>query len=441
MLTKEQIIEVLDKWNFWKNTIETGINRDKYLNKLKLFLKTDEIVAVLGVRRSGKSTILLQLLEHLILNKKVNKLNTLYINLEDEVFYPHLSIELLTQIYEAYKEIINPHNKTYIVFDEIQKIKGWEHFIRGIYDRKENVKIFVTGSSSVLLSSEYSSLLTGRHLTMEVYPLDFKEYLNFNGLEINTKIEELHNKNKLIKLSKSFLKEGGFPKLVLTKNELLRKELLTSYFNDIIVKDIVQRYNIRDIAKIKNLGLYYATNFCEFVSFNSVKGMLNENSVETIERYSTFLESAYLIFFNKMYDYSLRKQLANERKVYFIDNGLRNAVSFQFKDMYGNLLENAIYIELFRENRDNIFYHRSEKEVDFVVKKGLKVNLLINSCWDLSNYKTENREITSLTKAMDFYGLKKGYIITIEQEKTIRIKDKLIKVVPFYKFCMGSFPK
>ncbi len=432
-LTNEQIVEVLDKWNFWKRKIETGITRELYLDKLKLFLKTDEVVTVRGVRRSGKSTILLQLLAYLISERKVPRLNTLYVNFEDDIFYPYLNVKLLNQIYEAYKLILNPKGRVYIIFDEIQKIEGWEHFVRSIYDRKENAKVFITGSSSKLLSSEFSSLLTGRHLSLQIYPLNFKEYLKFRKLKIKTKLDKIHNKQKLIRLSKDFLIEGGFPKIALTKNELIKKELLVSYFNDIITRDIVERYKIRDVSKIKNLALFYAANFCEFISFNSVKKMLGEKSVETIERYSSFLESAYLVFFNKVFYYSLKKQMANERKVYFIDNGLRQAVVFQFKDMYGKLLENAVYLELLKGGKENIFYYKGKKEVDFAIQKGLKITTVLNACWDLSDPKTEEREVNSLIEAMNEYDLERGYIITFNTEKTMQVKGKEIKVIPFYK--------
>ena len=259
-LTDEQIIEILDKWNLWNRKIETGIIREEYLKKLELFLKTDEIIAIVGVRRSGKSTILLQLLEHITTKKNVNKINTLYVNLEDDLLYPYLDIKLLNRIYEAYKTVLKPKGKVYIIFDEIQKIDGWEHFVRSIYDRKENAKIFVTGSSSKLLASEFSSLLTGRHLTLHIYPLNFKEYLKFKNFNIKTKLDEIHNRKKLIQISKEFLVDGGFPKIILTKNDLLKKELLTSYFNNIITRDIVERYKIRDISKIKNIALFLFYN-------------------------------------------------------------------------------------------------------------------------------------------------------------------------------------
>ncbi|MCK5283756.1 MAG: ATP-binding protein [Nanoarchaeota archaeon] len=431
-LTDEQIIEILDKWNLWNRKIETGIIREEYLKKLELFLKTDEIIAIVGVRRSGKSTILLQLLEHITTKKNVNKINTLYVNLEDDLLYPYLDIKLLNRIYEAYKTVLKPKGKVYIIFDEIQKIDGWEHFVRSIYDRKENAKIFVTGSSSKLLASEFSSLLTGRHLTLHIYPLNFKEYLKFKNFNIKTKLDEIHNRKKLIQISKEFLVDGGFPKIILTKNDLLKKELLTSYFNNIITRDIVERYKIRDISKIKNIALFYAANFCESVSFNSIKKTLSEKSVETIERYSAFLESSYLIFLNKKFDYSLRKQMANERKVYFIDNALRQAVAFQFKDMQGNLLENAVYLELLKRGKE-IFYYKGKKEVDFIIQEGLNITLVINACWDLSDKETEKREIDSLIEAMESFNLKRGYIITINSERLININNKSIKVIPFYK--------
>ena len=433
--TEEQIIEALDKWNFWNNEIDTGIERKHYLDKLKLYLETDEIIAVQGGRRTGKSTILLQLLEYLIKKKNVNKLNTLYVNLEDESFFPYLSVEFLKKIVDSYRNIIGPKGRVFAVFDEIQKITGWEHFVRSLYDRKENIKIFITGSSSKLLSSEFSTLLTGRHLSLEVYPLSFEEYLKFRSIKVKNKLDLISRKNQLISLSKQYLVEGGYPKAVLTKNPALKKELLNTYFNNIIAKDVAERYNIRDIAKIKNIAIYYATNFCGFISFNSLKKALNENSVETIDHYSQYLESSYLISFNKIFDFSLKKQMANERKVYIIDNGLRNSVAFTFKDMYGNLLENSVYYELKRANQE-IFYYKGKREVDFVIKKGLKVVNVINVCFSLKESK--EREINSLLEAMEKFNLRESTIVTFDEEERIKLKGYTINAVPFYKFVLNS---
>ncbi len=162
-MQKEQIIEPLLLWNFWEKDIDTGIPRDEYLDQIQRYLKTDEIVTLTGVRRSGKSTISLQVLAYLIKNN-VPRANTLYVNFEDPKFYNFLNVDLLDNIWEAYSDYLRPDGKVYLVLDEIQKIKGWEHWARTKYDQKEKVKIFVTGSNAELLSSEFASVLTGRHL-------------------------------------------------------------------------------------------------------------------------------------------------------------------------------------------------------------------------------------------------------------------------------------
>lgn len=428
MLTREKIMEILDTWNLWNKDIDTGIPRPEYLDKLKEYLKTDEIISVQGIRRCGKSTILLQLLKEIIAGG-VNKENTLYVNFEDDYFYPYLSTDLLNQIIEAHKEFLEPKGQVIVIFDEIQKIAGWEKFVRKLYDRKSDIKVFVTGSSSSLLSSEFSSLLTGRHLELTIYPLTFREFLDFNSVKIRKKIELIDKKKELVALFKRYLQIGGFPKAVLTKDDILRKQLLTQYFNDIITKDIVERYKIRDIAKIKNLALYYATNFSEMISYNSVRRALNENSTETIDNYSHYLESSFLINFNSLFDYSLKKQMANERKVYLIDNGLRNAVAFQFKDMFGNLLENAVYNFLRTKNKQ-VFYHKEKKETDFVLQEGMKIVKAINVCWDMNDSETAQREIDSLKISMDKFKLNEGTIITLDQEAVI----ENIRIVPAWKF-------
>ena len=172
-MNKEQIIETLLPWNFWEKDLDTGIPREGYLDRLKRYLKTDEIIALSGIRRSGKSTLLLQLLSHLI-HDRIPRRNTLILNFEDPKFYSFLTLEFLENIWEAYLDYLKPRGTVYLILDEIQKVKGWEHWVRSKYDRKEPVKIFVTGSTAELLSSEYSSVLTGRHLQLSVTSFKFQ---------------------------------------------------------------------------------------------------------------------------------------------------------------------------------------------------------------------------------------------------------------------------
>ena len=343
-MEKGQIIKTLLLWNFWEKDIDTGIPRRAYLDKLERYLHTDEIVTITGVRRCGKSTILLQVLQELIMDK-IPKVNTLYVNFEDPNFYNSLNISLLDNIWQAYIDYFNPIGRVYIVLDEAQKIKGWEHWARSLYDRKEKVKIFVTGSNTELLSPEFASALTGRHLELSAAPLSFKEFLEFNGVEpAADKLWSIKNENNLKNLASGYLMIGGFPKIVLTKDELMRRELLSQYFNDILSKDIVERYKIKDINKLKNLALFYSTNFTRSYSFNKVKKVADfALSLDSIHRFSHYMENSFLVSFLPRFSYSLKNQMQAHRKVYLVDNGMHNAIAFKFSEDKGKLLENAVF--------------------------------------------------------------------------------------------------
>lgn len=207
-MEKEEIIETLLLWNFWEKDIDVGIIREEYLTQLERYLDTDEIV-----------------------------------------------ILTLDNIWEAYCDYLKPRGRVYLVLDEVQKITGWESWVRAKYDRKEKVKIFVTSSNAELLSSEFATTLTGRHLELSVTPLSFKEFLRFEGIEIETdRLWLIKNKNKLKSLALEYLYLGGFLKIVLTKDELLRKELLSQYFHDILSRDIVNRYKMKNVDKLENLA-------------------------------------------------------------------------------------------------------------------------------------------------------------------------------------------
>ncbi|MDP3042929.1 MAG: ATP-binding protein [bacterium] len=438
MITNEKIIEILNEWNFWDKKRDIGIIRPKYLNKLIEYLKTDEIVAMGGIRRCGKSTIMLQLIDYLINHKRIGSEQTLYVNFEDPKFFNFLNLDFLDKILEAYYEIVNHSNKkTYLFLDEVQKIKGWEHWVRAHYDKKSNIKIFVTGSSADLMSSEFSSLLTGRHLELPVYPLCFKEYAEFNNVTANNKLEAIKKRKDLIKLSKQFIRQGGFPKIAVISDESLKKELLTQYFNDIVVKDIGERHKLKNIAQLKTLALFYANNFSSLISYNKIKKMLDiDISLDSIERFSGYLTESYLFYLTAKFSYSLAEQIKNNKKVYIADNGIRDAVSFKFSNDYGKYLENAVFLELKKEGTE-IYYFEKGKEVDFLVKQGNKICQAINVCYDLNDKLTREREIKGLADGMDSFNLKQGLIITEKEEGEIKQNNRKIIVKPFWKWSLG----
>ncbi|MFH0786859.1 MAG: ATP-binding protein [Pseudomonadota bacterium] len=437
-MNKEQIIETLLPWNFWEKDLDSGISREGYLDRLKRYLKTDEIIALSGIRRSGKSTLLLQLLSHLIHNR-IPRSNTLVINFEDPKFYSFLTLDFLETIWETYLDYLKPKGTVYLILDEIHKVKGWEHWVRSKYDRKEPVKILVTGSTAELLSSEYSSGLTGRHLQLSVTPLSFREFLKFNGVEIGAeKLWRVKHKKHLLHLTDVYLNLGGFPKVVLTKDLLLQKELLAQYFNDILIKDVSERYKIKEVGKLKNLALFYSTNFTRGYTFNKVKKVADFSlSLDSIHRFSHYLENSFLIDFLPRFSYSLKNQMQAPRKVYLADNGIHNAVAFKFSTDKGKLLENAVHQHLKREKQE-IYFFSEKQEVDFLCKEGLKVTEAINVCYDLKDKETYLREISALIEAMKYFGLKESTIIVAEGEGRQIIEQGFpITIIPFYQWALA----
>ena len=436
-MNKAEIIETLLSWNFWERELSTGIPRAGYGVALRRYLKTDEIVAVTGVRRSGKSTILVQMLAGLIADK-VPKANTLYVNFEDPKFYSSLDLRLLDVIWSAYTEYLAPRGRVYLVLDEIQKVKGWERWVRARYDRKENLKVFVTGSNAELLSSEYSSVLTGRHIEVQVSTLSFEEFLEFNSFGPSLdKLQFVKHTKDLKSLSQKYLETGGFPKIVLTEDELLKKELLSQYFHDILTRDIADRHKIKELGKLKNLALFYATNFTRLYSFNKVKQLADfQLSVDSIDRFSRYLQDSFLVDFVPRFSYSLKNQMQTARKVYFVDNGMRQAVTFQFSEDKGKLLENAVFQELKRRKKE-IYYFQEKQEVDFVVKQGQKIRQLINICYELRNRETILREVTALKEATKYFKLDHAQIIVAEGERESLQEDGFkIDVIPFYEWAL-----
>ena len=250
MLSKNKTLEILNDWNFWRKEIDTGIERTEYLEKMERYYKMDLVVSLIGIRRSGKSTLMLQFAKKLITEKKVSKNNILYVNFEDSRFLGEHSIDLLNNIYEVYLENLAPSKKPVIFLDEIQNIEGWEKFVRSLNERKE-AKIFVSGSNAHLLSSEFSAVLTGRQLTLTIYPLAFEEFLLFNNIKVTSKLDLVDQKAEIKRAFAKYLQFGGMPKQVLLKNDDDKFLLLRNYFEDILNRDLIGRFKIRQTEKLK----------------------------------------------------------------------------------------------------------------------------------------------------------------------------------------------
>ena len=431
-MEKTKIIEILDDWNFWTKERETGLTREEYLKKIKTLAGSEQIIAIMGVRRSGKSTIMLQYIKQLI-DKKVDVKNILYVNFED-LRFEELNLRLLNDIYEAYIEHVQPDSKPYIFLDEIHKINNWEKFARTMHELKK-AHVFVSGSNAKLLSGKLATVLTGRHLDLSVFPLEFKEFLLFNNLKIKGKLDLVSKRHKIKSFLTNYLEYGGFPLVVLKKT---KKELLQTYFEDIINKDIVENHTIDNVSKMKSLAKFYITNSGRRISFNSISRFLGL-SLDTIERYSYYLEEAYLIHFIKKFSYSVKEQEKTMAVVYTIDNGFRSLLGFSFsKDQgwrYQNLVANSL---IKRHGKENIFYWMSttKEEVDFVVKQGLKIKQLIQVSYNTEDHETKKRELKALAKASKELRCKDLMIITEDKEGEEKVDNNKIKYIPLWKWIL-----
>lgn len=412
---KEQLVKIID---FWNKSAKSGSLFDRALVS-KIDLKSKEIVDLAGPRRSGKSSIL-----KLVIKKLKLENNFLYINFEDPFFVANNSAQVVEDLVEVFLEYFN-QDLRYIFFDEIQEIPGWEKALRKFRDAKE-YKIFVTGSSSKLLSSEIAASLTGRHQSYSVFPLSFSEFLAFKNVAASGKKERILNEQQIAKNFDKFLLIGGFPEAVITGE----KELLKNYFYDILQKDVMARHNLRDKGALEKMGVYLLSNSGKTVSLESLKKMLNLSYVSA-NAYLQNLKDAFLIFDVPRFSYSLKKQAKSFKKIYAIDTGLADAVSFKFSEDKGRMLENAVALELLKNKKD-IFYYRGQGnlEADFVVKEKLKVKQVIQSCWSLSEEKTKKREISGLVAAMREFKLKEGLILTYAEEEIIKTEQGKIFVKP-----------
>ncbi len=391
-MDKQEIVSILNKWNFWNQKINTGFQRSRYLSKIERYLKMPEIVALTGVRRSGKSTIILQVIEKLI-QAGVKPINTLYVNFEEPKFGGGSNEALLPEIFDAYLEFFDPEGRIYLFLDEVQLIDKWERFAVSLHDRKENIKIFVTGSSSKLLMGEISTLLSGRYISETIYPLSFKEFLEAE----NIKIAPLIKSPRLYKKLREYIEFGGFPRVALEKDMFNKKIILTEYFNSILEKDIILKHAVKNVKDVKELINFILSNVANEISSYNIEKLFGISS-QNARRYFEYLNEAFLFQFAPFFSFSIKKQIYNPQKVFAIDTGLVDAASFKFSDGIGKLLENIVAVELSRRNR-RLFYWKNGTELDFILRKGRQAAELINVCYSL-NEKTLAREIESLERGL-----------------------------------------
>ncbi|MEM3660014.1 MAG: ATP-binding protein [Thermoproteota archaeon] len=396
-----------------------------------------EIRILFGVRRCGKSTLLFQVMRHLV-EQGVDPLNLLMLNFDFERFRKIP----LDEVFKAYLELsgASPRNVN-LFLDEVHFREDWPRFTRRLYDMREVNRIFITDSSSKLLKGEYARILTGRTIKHEVFPLSFREFLSFLGVSAESKLLSYKTEAKVKNLLREYLEFGGFPEVVL-KNEVLRYRVLQEYFSDIIYKDVAERFNL-DASITYEVAKFLITNVSKYVTLRSLRRGFGIG-LETASKILQALEEVRLINLLRPFSLSLKSQVKGIKKAYAIDTGLSSAAGFRFSENFGKLAENTVFLHLRRMQSKNplleIFYWRDyqQNEVDFIIKNGVEVKRLIQVTYASGRDEIEKREIRALSKASGELGCNDLLIITWDYEDEIKNNDKKIECIPLWKWLLST---
>jgi predicted AAA+ superfamily ATPase len=408
----------------WTGKHYPHLQERNVLDSLLRKLQTKHIQILTGIRRSGKSSIFRMLINELM--QQTNPKSILLLNMDDPLYF---------EIWEnpgAFYGIIEIAEKVtgekvkYLFLDEVQVVKGWETFVKSTYDSEIFEKIFVTGSNSSFLQNEYSTLLSGRYLDDAVYPYSFREILLHNN--IRSYFDLVSQTPKVLNLLDYCIEWGCFPEIKSLKNDDIKTNLLKSYFDSIIMKDCVSRYQIADMATFKKLLLYAISNVGSVFSYKSLATAAGTNE-NTAKKYINILDDSYIIQDVSNFAFSLKENVRNSHKLYAADNGIINAVSYRFWDNKAKLFENFVFNELQKQNPEEITFANNSGECDFVVKKNFDYQA-IQVCFELTP-ENRQRKFAGFNNIEKETKLSRKTIITYNQEQRT---DNNIEVLPVWKY-------
>ncbi|CCX49121.1 conserved hypothetical ATPase [Bacteroides sp. CAG:927] len=372
-------------------------------------LQNPLIKLITGPRRVGKSVFAL-----LMLQGK----NFAYLNFDDnqllEKWDEDLAMSALDDVYPDYD---------FMLLDEIQNLPDWDLWVSKLYRRGKN--LIITGSNANMLSSEMATVLTGRYLQIEMLPFSLEETMRWKNISPDREEQA----TQAIVLADDYMRNGGYPETIPARS--ITKSYLSTLFDSILLKDVAQRHNVRNTTDLYNLATYLLSNFCNPISANELAGELGMSSVATTKKFCDYLNEPYLFFYLPRFNNKLKLMNKAPKKAYVVDNGFVQSTAFNLSENLGRLLENQVFVELLRRGYipgQTLFYYRTrnDKEIDFVTRKGTKVEQLIQVCYDMTSEKTRKRELDALVEAAEELHCDNLHIITNSQEEQIEWKGTAI---------------
>lgn len=430
MITKDAMVF----WNPWWSGQANWLRASKResLPVIRKFLKRKEILTITGVRRSGKTTLFHLLIQEL-LDEGLKPEQILHVNLEDPAFRETTILE----VYKSYRDLIHPDGPAYLFLDEVQQMDDWQRDLRKLQDGFDEIHLAITGSNSSLLKGEYASLLTGRTLMHENHPFSFRECVISRGLldEFDEHLL-LKAKSRLVQLFREYMAFGGFPEVLNEPDPHIKLMLLKEYYTAMVTRDVLARYPIRQAKKFETATHYFMSAFTGLFSAKKTGDVLGIN-MHTLEEYLGFLEDVYLMYPVAHFSYSLKQQLTYPRKIYGVDNGMINAVSFRFSEDLGKQLENLAFLEIRRRGCE-CYYWKGKKECDFLIKEREKVAQAIQVTWSLKDAAVLKREVAGLMEALTMFDLPGGTILTYDEFDRFDSGGRRIDVLPVWFWMLAT---
>lgn len=421
--------------DFQTQKIETGVRRHFEYSPIE-----NKAFVCIGVRRCGKSTLLFQIIKDLRVNG-VRKENIMYINFFDDRLTELRTgnISLVLDAYYALYPGKKGAEEIYCFFDEIQEVSGWEAFLDRIM-RTEKCRIFLTGSSSKMLSKEIATEMRGRSLVWELFPFSFREFLDHKG----TAYARLTSKASLLiqRDFKEYFVRGGFPE-VRDLTERMRIMVHQEYYKTILYRDVIERFDAIHPQAVMQLGYRLLTSVSSLYSLNRLTDYLKslgfKVSKEFVSLCIQWFEDCFFMFSVKIFSRSYAKQNVNMKKIYCIDHSLISSIDPNVSEKHGYLLENIIFLAL-RRKTDNIFYYRTKsgREIDFIWVEASGKAHLIQVCYSLRDQVTRKRELSALYEAMEELGCNTARIITFEERDSVGKDGRLIEIIPAWDFLLKT---